>query len=268
MREYRGAIIPSREQRVVEACDPGPFGRRPHDLVAPWPVAQRLLHRRDAAQHHAMSMQRALGLARRAGGVDQQRRILGRGVDRGEAVGGGGQQAIPIEEGAAVRAGADHDDGPEVWQAITHRQDLGQVGHIGDDGGGLGIGEPEFDRFLAEQREERQHDRAHAVAGEMAEREFRALAQENGHAVALRDPTRAERVGEPRAGDEQLAEGPVADAAIGIFDDHRQRVGRMAFADRATDVEPLRPWPAELLHGVVVGETAGDHTGWNLISAV
>ena len=140
MRQHRRAVVPGREQRVVEAGDPRPFGRRPHHLVAARPVAQPLLDRRDRAQHHAMGVQRALGLAGRARGVDQQRRILGVGVDGGEAVGGGGQQPVPVEELGAVRAGADHDDRLEMRQAIAHRQHLGQLAHVGDQRRGLGVG--------------------------------------------------------------------------------------------------------------------------------
>ena len=239
MRHHRRAVEPGREQRVVEAGDPGPFGRRPHHLVAARPMAQPLLDRRHRAQHDAMGMQRALGLAGRARGVDQQRRILGRRVDGGEAVGGSGQQPVPVEEGAAMRAGADHDDRLEVRQAIAHRQHLGKLRHVGDQRRSLGIGHPVLQRLLAEQREQRQHDGAHAVAGEMAEREFGALAQEHGDAVALVDAARGKRIGEPRAGGQELAERPVAHRSIGILDDQRQRVRRMALAHGPADVEPL-----------------------------
>ena len=93
----------------------------------------------------------------------------------------------------------------------------------------------------------------------MAEREFGALAQEHAQTVALGDAAGRERIGEAGTGGEQLPERPVADGAVGVLDDHRQRIGRMALADCAADVETLGPGPAELPHGVVVGKTAGDH---------
>ena len=34
VRQHRRAVVPGREQRVVEAGDPRPFRRRPHHLVA------------------------------------------------------------------------------------------------------------------------------------------------------------------------------------------------------------------------------------------
>ena len=265
MRQNRGAVVPGGEQRIIEAGDPGPFGRRPHHLVAARPVAEPLLHGRDATQHHAMGMQRALGLAGGARGVDQQGRILGRRVDCGEAVGRGTEQAVPVEEGAAVRAGADHDHRLQIGQAVPHRQQLRELAHVGDDGRGPGVGKPVFDRLLAEQREQRQHDGAHPVAGEMADRELGALTQEHRDPVALADATRDQRVGQPRTGGQQLPEGPVAHRAVRVLDDHRQRVGRMPFADGAADVEPLGPGPAELRHGVVVGKTARDHADWTCI---
>ena len=259
MRHHRRAVEPGGEQRVIEAGDPRPFGRRPHHLVAARPVAQPLLDRRHRAQHHAMGMQRALGLAGRARGVDQQRRILGCRIDGGEIVRGSGQQAVPVEKGAAVRSRADHDDGLEMRQPIAHRQHLGQLGHVGDQRRRFGIGHAVLERFFAEQREQRQHDSAHAIAGEVAERELGALAQEHGDPVALPDAAGIKCIGELRACGQQLPEGPVAHRSVGMLDDQGQRVRRMAFAHRPADVEPLRPGPAELPHRFFVGDAVGDH---------
>src|SRR3990167_7779374 len=102
----------------------------------------------------------------------------------------------------------------------------------------------------------------------MAERELRALAQEHTDTVAFRNAPRDERIGQPRTRGQELAKGPVADAAVGILDDHRQCVRRVALADRAADVETLGPGPAEAPHGVIVGKTAGDHAWGDLMSAI
>ncbi len=265
MRQNRSSIVPGGEQGIVEPGDPGPFGRRPHHLVAARPVAEPLFHGRDASQHHPMGMQRTLGLACRAGRVDQQGRILGSGVDRGEAVGGGGQQAVPVEEGAAMRTGTDHDHRPEMRQAVPHGQQLRKLAHVRDDGRGFGIRQPVFDRLLAEQGEERQYDCPHAIAGEMADRELGALAQEHPDPVAPVDAPCAQRVGEARTGGQKLSEGPIPNRPVCIFDDHGERVGRMTLADGAADIEPRGRGPAELLHGIVVGETARDHADWTCI---
>ena len=257
--QNRRAVEPRREQRVIEARDPGPLGRRPHDLVAARPVAQPLLDRRHRAQHHAMGMQRTLGLAGRARGVDQQGRVLGVRVERREAVRRRAQQRVPVEEVGAVLAGADHDDRRQVRQPLAHRQDLRQLRDVGDDRRGLGIVHAVLDRFLAEQREQRQHDRTHAVAGEMADRELGALAQEHRDPLAFGDAAGGEGVGEAGAGGEELAERPVAHAAVGILLDHRQRAGLVPLAHRAADVEPFGHVPAEPAHRVVVGQAARDH---------
>ncbi len=259
MRHHRRAVEPGREQRVEQAGDPRPFGRRPHHLVALRPVAEPLLDRRDRAQQHAMGMQRALGLAGRARGVDQQGRILGQGVDRGEAVGRRAQQAVPVEEGAAVGATADRDDGLEMRQAIAHGQHLGQLAHVGDHGRGLGVGQAIFQRLLAEQREQRQHHGAHAIGRDVADRELGALAQEHADAVALADALGGQRVGEPRAGGEQLAEGPVAHRPVSSLDNECQRFARMSLADGAAHVESFGPGPAELAHRLVMRNAARDH---------
>ena len=259
VRHHRRAVEPGREQRVEQAGDPRPFGRRPHHLVALRPVAEPLLDRRDRAQQHAMGVQRALGLAGRARGVDQERRVLGQRVDRGEAVGGRAEQAVPVEEGAAVGAGADRHDGLEMRQAIAHGQHLGQLAHVGDEGRGLGVGQAIFQRFLAEQREQRQHDGAHAIARDVADRELRTLAQEHADAVALADAPGGKRVGQPRARGQELAEGPVAHRAVGRLDDQGQRLAGMTLADGAAHVEAFGPGPAELAHRLVIGKAARDH---------
>jgi hypothetical protein len=73
----------------------------------------------------------------------------------------------------------------------------------------------------------------------VADRELGALAQEHGDPVAPGNAARGKGVREPRARGQQLAEGPVLHAAVGILDDHGKRVGLMALAHRAADVEAL-----------------------------
>jgi hypothetical protein len=259
MRQHRRAVEPGREQRVEEPGDPGPFRRRPHDLVASRPVAQPLLDRRHRAQHHAMGMQRTLGLPGGAGGIDQKGRILGVRIERREVVRRRAEQPVPVEEHGAVLAGADHDDGLEMRQALAHRQDLGQLRDVGDDRRGFGVAQPIFERLLAEQGEQRQHHGAHAVSREMTDRELGALAQEDADPIALPGAVGGERVGEPRAGGQKLAERPVVHAAVGVLDDQRQAIRLVPLAHRAADVEPRRHVPAEPPHRFVVGDAARDH---------
>src|SRR5882762_3445549 len=98
----------------------------------------------------------------------------------------------------------------------------------------------------------------------MAERELGTLAQEHADPVALVDTLRDKPVGEPRARREKLAEGPVAHRSVGVLDNQRQRLMRMALAHGPADVETLWPGPAELPHRLFVGNTAGDHDGGTL----
>ncbi len=222
-------------------------------------MAQHLLDRGDAADHHPVRVQRALGLAGGPRRIDQQRGVFGARIDGGEVVGRRSKQAVPVEEFRPVRARSDHDHGLEVRQAVAHGQHLGKLAHIGDHRLGLGIGQTKLERLLAEQGEERQHDGAHAVAGEMAERELGALAQEHADTIARRDALGHEPIGQPRAGGQQLAERPGAHTAVGVLHDHRQCVSGMALAHRSPDIEALGLRPAELAHRLLVGDAARDH---------
>ncbi len=87
MTDDRHAVIPGREQRVDQAADPGPVGRRPHQVAGLWQEIVAHLDIGQMAEHHAMRMQRALRVSRGARGVDDQGGIVGRGIDGGKVRG-------------------------------------------------------------------------------------------------------------------------------------------------------------------------------------
>ena len=80
-RDHRHAVVQARQQHVEQPAGPGPVGRRP---VAVACLRKRIMRQFGAGQmseQHAMAVQRALGLAGGARGVDHHRRIVGRGID-------------------------------------------------------------------------------------------------------------------------------------------------------------------------------------------
>jgi len=80
----RNAVMQARQQHVEQATGPGPVGRRPEPVARLGEEIMRQLDPRQMAEQHAMRMQRALGLAGGAGGVDHQRRIVRRSLFRRE----------------------------------------------------------------------------------------------------------------------------------------------------------------------------------------
>ena len=84
--EHRDAVMPGRQQHVEQAADPGPVGRRPDEVAFLRKRAVRHLDAGQVPEQHAVRMQDPLGLAGGAGGVDDDRRIVGGGVDRLEVV--------------------------------------------------------------------------------------------------------------------------------------------------------------------------------------
>ena len=81
MTDQGNAVIPEREQAVDEPADPGPVRRRPHEIAGPGQEVVAHLDIGEMTEHDAVRMQRALRIACRARGVDDQRGIVGGGVD-------------------------------------------------------------------------------------------------------------------------------------------------------------------------------------------
>ena len=118
MPDDRHAVIPGREQRVDQPADPGPVGRRPHQVAGLGQEVVTHLDIRQMAEHHAMGVQRALRISRGARGVDDHRGIVGRGID-------GGKfrrrrlERRPERFGAGRRAVADDIDVRQVRQPVA-----------------------------------------------------------------------------------------------------------------------------------------------------
>ena len=182
-----------------------------------------------------MAVQRALGRARGAGGVDEQRRIVGPRIDRLEAVG------CPL------------DHVPEVLR--DHGRELRQVegGHlpaafrVGDERLRAGMAEPVGQRFLAKEREERQRHCAELVGGEMGKPGLHALPQQHRHPVAAADARGGKRIGQPIGEPRELPERPEAGLApCRVRADHRRAVAPdMPLTGVLRDVVAGRHLPAE-----------------------
>src|ERR1700684_3976913 len=84
MPDHGHGVVPGREQRIDQAADPGPVGRRPHQIAGLGQEIVAHLDIRQMAEHEAMRMQRALRIAGGARGEDDHRRIVGRGIGGGK----------------------------------------------------------------------------------------------------------------------------------------------------------------------------------------
>ena len=101
--QHRDAEIEARQQDIEEAADPRPIGRGPVTIAGCREKVVRQLHPRQVPKEHAMGVQRALGLAGGAGGVDDEGRVVDAGRARGERV-GGALEARPEQRMAAAVA--------------------------------------------------------------------------------------------------------------------------------------------------------------------
>ncbi len=254
MRQHRHAVVPGGQKDIEQSADPRPVGRRPEQVARLRKERLRKLDARQVTQQHAMGMQRALGRARRARGKDDHRRIIRRRDDGRESI------RRPLERrreipraGLAVAAHHQHD--LEIGQTIADRQHLRQIGGIGHQRARRRILQPVFERFFAEQNEQRNGDHPGLVGGDVRHRRLRRLLEQDGDAIAALAAEAGERVGEPIRLPPDLLEAVPADRPILVLEDERGRVwprGGMAVARIDRDVVGGRNLPAKLGARLVV----------------
>ena len=154
-RHHRHAQRQRRHQDVQEPADPGPVRRRPDPvpLLAQEVVAD--LHPRQVAREHPVPVQRALGRARGAGGVDQDRRIVRPGLHQGKRPAARPRRAQVL----AVRGCLHAQDVPQHGQRVPQPRQRRRPGRIGDRRRGARAAEPVHQRLRPEQPRERQRHR-------------------------------------------------------------------------------------------------------------
>ena len=155
------------------------------------------MHHLDAgqmAEQRAMRVQRALRVARGAGGVDDDGGIVGRCIDGGEFF-----RSIfdrgPERFGAGMDRARRHVDVLQIRQPVADLCEFLPAGLVGDHGLGAGIGQAKLQRILAEQREQRHRDQAGTKRRQMRDRQFQRLRQEHRDAVAAHEPIRLQHIG-------------------------------------------------------------------------
>ena len=145
---------------------------------------------------------------------------------------------------------------------IAQRRNLGDAGRIGDQRHNARVLQPIVECIGAEERRQRQGDGAKLVDGEMRERDFMRLRQENRHTVALLHAFRAQRIGEPVRLLAQSAICESLDAAISENLDDRDalRIARRpAVAAIDADIVARRNVPPERRAQFVVIVNVGHH---------
>ena len=172
--EHGAAVVEAGHEDVEEAAHPGPVRGRPDQVVRLREEVVRELEPRQVAVQHAVREQRALRRPGRARGVDDQRRRVGRGRHRLEAIGGGreqrGQLAVDVDRLDALELA------------------------VGEHDRRIGVAEPHRHRVRAEPRRERHRDRAQLVDRDVRDRRLGPLRQRDPDAIALADsPTPAAR---------------------------------------------------------------------------
>ena len=102
-----------------------------------------------------------------------------------EAASIAGQNALA----PAWRARRGHVDVLQIRQPVADSGELLPSGLVGDDGLGAGIRQAEFQRVLAEQREQRHRNQPGPKSRQMHDRQFQRLRQEHRDPVAARKPS-------------------------------------------------------------------------------
>ena len=206
-----------------------------------------------------MRMQRALGRAGGAGGVDHQRRIVRGGVARREVARRARQHVGKIL--GAIGSFIEREHEGEVRQLVADAGEARQPLRVGDQRLGAGIFQPIGQRIDAEQHRKRQRNGAELVDRDMGGRDLRALRQQDGDAVARADAVRCEHVGKPVRGLAQRAVAHLLDVAgVHVQDRNAPRIARgKRVADVDADVVARRHAPAELaIERVVVARGGKD----------
>ena len=207
-------------------------------------------------------MQRPFGRSGRAGRVDHQRGVIGRSGDRRELRGGARQHRVEIL-GAVCRP-IDRPHEFESGRGVADRWKLREPLRIRDQGPCAGILEAVGDRLEPEQHRQRQRDRAEFVDGNVAHCDGRSLWQEDRDAIALGNPARSKRVGQPIRGLAQCAVTDLLHRAIRtqVKNGSSRRIDpRPAVADVNADIVERRDLPAERAIERAVFARGGKHVG-------
>ncbi|TAN51940.1 MAG: hypothetical protein EPN19_11665, partial [Betaproteobacteria bacterium] len=256
--QHRHAEIPDRQQRIEQAAGPRPVGRRPEQVARPRKEIVRIDEPRQVADEHAVRVQRALGRAGGAAGVDDERRILRAGVGAGEMAARPAEQRLPVvDAGLARAAGADHV--PQRGKAPTDGEQLRQRRRLDDRDARCGVIHAVFECVRPEQVAERQRDRAHLEDRHVGDRGLGTLRQDEGDALAALHAECGERVGEPVRLLLDVPEGVGRGGAGLVLPVQREAraVLRPAAAAGAREVEARRDLPAPAAVELVVAVVHG-----------
>jgi hypothetical protein len=212
------------------------------------------------AEQYAVRMQRTLGLAGGAGGVDDDRRVVRRGVGRLE------RRRLIREfrrEIAAARSKAvDAEHMLEIGQMAADLSKLCGAVAVGDRDLCRGIGQPVLQRLRPEQGEQRHRNGAHLVGSDVRDGGLRRLRQQDRDAVTMRDPHLPIEISKPVRPVPQRAIAVVARPVVRSHESEGDAV-RLARGPAVAHVDPdvvaLRYPPAEFTgeRGVAVGR--GQH---------
>ncbi len=254
----RAAKIQRRQQRIEQAAGPGPIGGAPEHRLRGLAGVQRVEAKPVLAADKAAQVadqrpvrdQRALGVARGAAGVDQQRRVVGAG---------GHQRKIgvcrllhrgPIDDVGVASAGqAQHVAQRRALGAHTLQHGAGAAVHQRHAGGA--VLQPELQRLGAKQLRQRHRHRPQLQHRHVGHGGLETLRQRNRHPLARTHPEQPQAVGESVRRLLQLGVAVRARLALGPIGNHRRLAGALRLlgpAARASlgDIEKRRHLPVEI----------------------
>ena len=144
-------------------------------------------------QENALRHERPLGRTRGAAGVDEQRRIARRRGDRCEMRRSLLQKLLPRLNPGFPRSG-DADHVLEERQPVANRGETGERCGIDERGDGFAVLQAILEGIRPEQHRKGHRHHAHLVAGDMRDRRFRALRQNDPDPIAAHNAEAGERI--------------------------------------------------------------------------
>ena len=168
-----------------------------------------------------MRHQRAFRRTGRAARVDQDRRVVRVRRDGVEMAGRSVKHGFPGHN-ARCACARDADDVREARTAFPNRQQVRQRLRVDERGLRLAVLQPVFERLGTEQERQRHGDGAELVDGDVRDRRFRPLREDQSDLVAATDPVRRERVGKPVRLLRQIPERPCRARAVLVFPVQRE----------------------------------------------
>ena len=213
--DHANAVKQRGQQHVHQAAGPGPIRRRPHPIAGLRKELMRKLDAGKVAEQNPMRVEHALGIAGRAGSVDDDRGIFGPRFDNCVVRRGPRDQIRPVEHGA-VASILDRNQYRRRFQVLAQHRAASRCPARSRRRPLPAVNQAIFDRLRAKQGEHRQGDCAEPIGCEMRDHCLPDIAATGCRSGRPANAVRRQRIGEPARLLLKLLESHLRDAGAGL----------------------------------------------------